>query len=79
MLPYNRFSNFHFDIQEFSNIIKCFLFHTELQIKQVTEYFVIKILIKQNWTHSIDSPYALDMSCCIRSYIRYKSCCNVVP
>lgn len=46
MLPYNRFSNFHFDIQEFSNIIKCFLFHTELQIKQVTEYFVIKILIK---------------------------------
>lgn len=79
MLPYTRFSNFHFDIQEFSNIIKCFLFHTELQIKQVTEYFVIKILIKQNWTHSIDSPHALDMSCCIGSYIRYKSCCNVVP
>lgn len=24
MLPYNRFSNFHFDIQEFSNIVKCF-------------------------------------------------------
>lgn len=45
----------------------------------MTEYFVIKILIKQNWTHGINSPPALDMSRCIGSYIRYICCCNVVP